>query len=232
MIFTAYPRTRRDVQPYRDGGHVSHPTETELSVDVIVVGGGMSGASVAYEIAEHRTVALLERESTLAFHTTGRSAATFIENYGNSVIRMLTAGSRDFIHRPSGRLRPSPGHLPAAADHRRLRAHGCTAGIAPPGCSARVQHRAGRRRGGRGDQPLPTTRIHPAGDGRFDADGARCSWPAPGICAWPASAWGNHCEVGRNRERGPPTWALGPAGLLGAGLRGSDRHQCRGGVVR
>ncbi|SHT93580.1 Uncharacterised protein [Mycobacteroides abscessus subsp. abscessus] len=136
------------------------------------------------------------------------------------------------LHRPSGRLRPSPGHLPAAADHRRLRAHGCTAGIAPPGCSARVQHRAGRRRGGRGDQPLPTTRIHPAGDGRFDADGARCSWPAPGICAWPASAWGNHCEVGRNRERGPPTWALGPAGLLGAGLRGSDRHQCRGGVVR
>ncbi|WP_131824301.1 FAD-dependent oxidoreductase, partial [Mycobacteroides abscessus] len=49
---------------------MSHPTETELSVDVIVVGGGMSGASVAYEIAEHRTVALLERESTLAFHTT------------------------------------------------------------------------------------------------------------------------------------------------------------------
>ncbi|CQA00095.1 hydroxyglutarate oxidase [Mycobacteroides abscessus] len=75
---------------------MSYPTETELSVDVIVVGGGMSGASVAYEIAEHRTVALLERESTLAFHTTGRSAATFIENYGNSVIRMLTAGSRGF----------------------------------------------------------------------------------------------------------------------------------------
>ncbi|MEX3759244.1 FAD-dependent oxidoreductase, partial [Mycobacteroides abscessus] len=79
---------------------MSHPTETELSVDVIVVGGGMSGASVAYEIAEHRTVALLERESTLAFHTTGRSAATFIENYGNSVIRMLTGGSRDFFTDP------------------------------------------------------------------------------------------------------------------------------------
>ncbi|CPS34746.1 NAD(P)/FAD-dependent oxidoreductase [Mycobacteroides abscessus] len=79
---------------------MSHPTETELSVDVIVVGGGMSGASVAYEIADHRTVALLERESTLAFHTTGRSAATFIENYGNPVIRMLTAGSRDFFTDP------------------------------------------------------------------------------------------------------------------------------------
>lgn len=79
---------------------MSHPIETELSVDVIVVGGGMSGASIAYELAQHRTVALLEREPTLAFHTTGRSAATFIENYGNPVIRMLTAASRDFFTDP------------------------------------------------------------------------------------------------------------------------------------
>lgn len=60
----------------------------------------MSGASIAYELAEDQTVALLERESTLAFHTTGRSAATFIENYGNPVIRMLTAASRDFFTEP------------------------------------------------------------------------------------------------------------------------------------
>lgn len=79
---------------------MSHPIETKLSVDVIVIGGGMSGASIAYELAQHRTVALLERESTLAFHTTGRSAATFIENYGNPVIRMLTAASRDFFTDP------------------------------------------------------------------------------------------------------------------------------------
>ncbi|WP_078289936.1 FAD-binding oxidoreductase [Mycobacterium sp. D16R24] len=79
---------------------MSQSIDTELSVDAIVVGGGMSGASIAYELAEHRTVALLERESTLAFHTTGRSAATFIENYGNPVIRMLTAASRDFFTDP------------------------------------------------------------------------------------------------------------------------------------
>ncbi len=60
----------------------------------------MSGASIAYELAEHHTVALLERESTLAFHTTGRSAATFVENYGDPVIRMLTSASRDFFTSP------------------------------------------------------------------------------------------------------------------------------------
>ncbi|TEA06646.1 NAD(P)/FAD-dependent oxidoreductase [Mycobacteroides salmoniphilum] len=79
---------------------MSQSIDTELSVDIIVVGGGMSGASIAYELAEHHTVALLERESTLAFHTTGRSAATFIENYGNPIIRMLTAASRDFFTDP------------------------------------------------------------------------------------------------------------------------------------
>ncbi|MBA0046643.1 FAD-binding oxidoreductase [Mycobacteroides sp. LB1] len=79
---------------------MSQSIDAELSVDVIVVGGGISGASIAYELAEHHTVALLERESTLAFHTTGRSAATFIENYGNPVIRMLTAAGRDFFTAP------------------------------------------------------------------------------------------------------------------------------------
>jgi D-arginine dehydrogenase len=40
----------------------------------------------------------VESEPTLAFHTTGRSAATFIETYGNLQIRALTsAGRRDFV---------------------------------------------------------------------------------------------------------------------------------------
>ena len=65
--------------------------------DVIVVGGGMAGISIAYELSAQNSVAVVEMESTLAFHSTGRSAASFLESYGNRTVRMLTAGSREFF---------------------------------------------------------------------------------------------------------------------------------------
>lgn len=70
------------------------------SVDIVVVGGGMAGASAAYEIAATRSVVLLERESQHGYHATGRSAALFSETYGNAVIRALTAASRTFYQQP------------------------------------------------------------------------------------------------------------------------------------
>ncbi|MBM7368141.1 NAD(P)/FAD-dependent oxidoreductase [Gordonia hydrophobica] len=68
--------------------------------DTIVIGGGIAGVSIAYELAEQQSVAVVERESTLAYHTTGRSAATFLESYGNATVRMLTRASRDFFVAP------------------------------------------------------------------------------------------------------------------------------------
>lgn len=68
--------------------------------DVIVIGGGIAGVSIACELSADRTVCLLEMESTLAFHTTGRSAATFLETYGGPEIRCLTTGSRAFLEHP------------------------------------------------------------------------------------------------------------------------------------
>ncbi len=68
--------------------------------DVLVIGGGIAGVSIGYELAEDRSVCLLEMESTLAFHTTGRSAATFLESYGGRVIRLLTTASRAFMEDP------------------------------------------------------------------------------------------------------------------------------------
>ncbi|AUH67413.1 MULTISPECIES: NAD(P)/FAD-dependent oxidoreductase [Gordonia] len=73
---------------------------TAADFDTIVVGGGIAGVSIAYELAAHRSVALVERESTLAYHTTGRSAATFLESYGNATVRALTRASRDFFVAP------------------------------------------------------------------------------------------------------------------------------------
>src|SRR5664279_2011768 len=68
--------------------------------DVIVIGGGIAGASIGYELAKDRRVGLLEMEGTLAFHTTGRSAAMFLESYGGPAIRVLTCASRPFLENP------------------------------------------------------------------------------------------------------------------------------------
>ena len=75
--------------------------------DVIVIGGGMAGASIGAELARDRRVVLLEMEPTLAYHTTGRSAAMFLESYGGPTIRALTTGSRAHLEE-HGVLTPLP----------------------------------------------------------------------------------------------------------------------------
>lgn len=68
--------------------------------DVVVLGGGIAGASVAYELAADVSVALLEREPSLATHSTGRSAAMFIDSYGGLEVRILAKASRRFLDDP------------------------------------------------------------------------------------------------------------------------------------
>ena len=70
------------------------------SFDFLVVGGGMGGVSAGFELSRHGTVAVLEREEQLAVHSTGRSAAIFMETYGNGPVRALTSGSRGFYEAP------------------------------------------------------------------------------------------------------------------------------------
>lgn len=69
-------------------------------VDVVVIGGGIAGVGVAAELAPHRSVLLVETEHSLAFHTTGRSAAMYLENYGSAPFRALTRLSKDFFLDP------------------------------------------------------------------------------------------------------------------------------------
>lgn len=66
----------------------------------VVVGGGIAGVSAAAHLAPHGKVILLEAETTLAYHTTGRSAALFVVNYGGSGSRPLAAASRAFLDNP------------------------------------------------------------------------------------------------------------------------------------
>lgn len=74
--------------------------------DVLVIGGGISGVSIAYEIAQTRLVGLLDMEPALAYHTSGRSLAAFLESYGGPVIRALTTGSRAVFENPPDAMEP------------------------------------------------------------------------------------------------------------------------------
>lgn len=70
--------------------------------DVIVIGGGIAGTSAAALLAQHMSVLLLEAEPQLGYHSTGRSAAIFIRNYGNATLRALNAAAEPFFEAPEG----------------------------------------------------------------------------------------------------------------------------------
>ena len=76
--------------------------------DVAVVGGGIAGASVAYELAATRSVVLLEAESALGTHSTARSAATWIPGHGVAVVRALIAASGPRFARLAAELDAPP----------------------------------------------------------------------------------------------------------------------------
>jgi D-arginine dehydrogenase len=76
-----------------------------MATKVAVIGGGIAGVSVAYHLARSGAdVTLLEQEATLAFHSTGRSAALYFENYGAEANRSLTRASRSFFDSPPSSL--------------------------------------------------------------------------------------------------------------------------------
>jgi len=68
--------------------------------DVVVIGAGIAGATTAAALSPDRRVALIEAEEQAGYHTTGRSAATWIQNYGPPDVRRLTSLSRDFFESP------------------------------------------------------------------------------------------------------------------------------------
>src|SRR5512134_1171221 len=76
-----------------------HMTET---ADIIIIGGGIAGASVAAEIAAagERRVLLLEMESQPGYHATGRSAAMYEPSEGAALVRALTRASGTFFANP------------------------------------------------------------------------------------------------------------------------------------
>jgi glycine/D-amino acid oxidase-like deaminating enzyme len=85
--------------------------------DFVIIGGGVAGISAAARLAPHGSVTLLEAEDNLAYHASGRSAAMFLESYGNAVVRQLNAASADYLRTENGGvLSRRPMMLLGAAD--------------------------------------------------------------------------------------------------------------------
>ncbi|GAA1120637.1 FAD-dependent oxidoreductase [Arthrobacter flavus] len=61
-----------------------------LNADVLIVGGGIAGLSLASRLAGHCTVVLVEAEQELAYHASSRSARQLIPSYGPPEVQQLT----------------------------------------------------------------------------------------------------------------------------------------------
>jgi len=96
--------------------------DLQASFDIVVIGAGIAGASLAAECAAHARVLLVEAEDTPGYHTTGRSAAYWEESYGGPGVVPLTAASGGFLE-SHGLLSPRAGlTIGRAQDRDRIEA--------------------------------------------------------------------------------------------------------------
>ena len=92
----------------RTGAAGVRPANYGGPVDVIVVGGGIAGASVAYELAADASVLLLEAEDVAGRHSTARSAATYVPGHGAGPVRELITASGPRFAALAGELGTPP----------------------------------------------------------------------------------------------------------------------------
>ncbi|WP_372578038.1 NAD(P)/FAD-dependent oxidoreductase [Ruegeria hyattellae] len=70
--------------------------------DFVIIGGGVAGLGAGACLSEQGSVLLLEAESALGYHTSGRSAAMFEPNYGAAPIVALSRASEAFHRSENG----------------------------------------------------------------------------------------------------------------------------------
>ena len=71
-----------------------------MRADVLIVGGGIAGASAGYFLAPHMRVVLVERESGFGYHSTGRSAAEWTAVHYLGLMRAIVLFGKSFFDAP------------------------------------------------------------------------------------------------------------------------------------
>lgn len=94
--------------------------------DIIVVGGGIAGISAAARLSHLGKVLVLETETSLGYHASGRSAALFEENYGLPAVTALNRASHAYLATANGGvLSPRGLMLVAGSGEEADFAHDC-----------------------------------------------------------------------------------------------------------
>src|ERR1051326_715009 len=68
--------------------------------DILIVGGGIAGASLGAQVAGKRRTLILEAEDHCGYHATGRSAAFYLESYGGPEVAKPPLASHSFLADP------------------------------------------------------------------------------------------------------------------------------------
>ncbi|MFN3723344.1 MAG: NAD(P)/FAD-dependent oxidoreductase [Paracoccaceae bacterium] len=77
-----------------------------MDADVVIIGGGIAGVSLAARLAPFASVVLLESEPALGHHASGRSAALYEPRYGSPAVVELSLASGAFFRATDGILSP------------------------------------------------------------------------------------------------------------------------------
>ena len=85
--------------------------------DIVIIGGGIAGASLGAQVAGQARTLIVEGEEQCGYHSTGRSAAFWLESYGGAQVARLTAASRTFLEAPPAEFFESGFLHPRGAVH-------------------------------------------------------------------------------------------------------------------
>jgi len=106
--------------------------------DIVIVGGGIAGASLGAEVVGARRTLIVEAEEQCGYHSTGRSAAFYLESYGGPQVAQLTLASHAFLDSPPADF-SERGFLRTRGDLHLTRGD---LPMLPPGVETRVVERA------------------------------------------------------------------------------------------